>query len=114
MSDETDETGRRRADRQKVGIEGRYRRGSGASKDVWITDLSETGCRFFDRFGTMSAGTPITLRLGTVGPIPAVVRWWDSQTNGVEFVEPLHVSVFEHVCRQLSDKPPPHLDMSRL
>lgn len=106
--------GRRREDRQKVGLEGRYRRGSGVPKDVWITDLSQTGCRFFDRFGTMRAGTAITIRLGTFGPIPAIVRWWDNHTNGVEFVEPLHISVFEHVCSQLSDAPPPHLDLSRL
>ncbi|WBY17505.1 PilZ domain-containing protein [Erythrobacteraceae bacterium WH01K] len=106
--------GRRRQDRQKVGLQGRYRRGSGVPKDVWITDLSQTGCRFYDRFGTMKAGTPITLRLGTFGPIPAVVRWWDNQVNGVEFVEPLHISVFEHMCTKLSDKPPADLDFSRL
>ena len=114
MSEDDDNVGRRGSDRKQVGLQGRYRRGSGVPRDVWVTDLSRTGCRFYDRFGTMKPGTPITIRLGSFGPIPAIVRWWDNHTNGVEFVEPLHVSVFEHVCNQLSNQPPPNLDYSRL
>jgi hypothetical protein len=97
--------GRREAERRAVGIEGRYRCGSGTPRDVWVTDLSQTGCRFFDRFGTMKAGTPITIRLGTLGPIPAIVRWWNNQVNGIEFAEPLHVSIYDHLCSQLSAPP---------
>ncbi len=109
-----DEGHKPRAERATVGVQGKYRRGSGVARDVWITDLSQAGCRFYDRFGTMKPGTEITLRLGTFGPIPAIVRWWDNQVNGVEFIEPLHISVFEHVCSQLSDKPVDRQDLSRL
>ncbi len=110
----SDEEKRPRPKRASVGLQGKYRRGSGTARDVWITDLSQSGCRFYDKFGTMKPGTAITLRLGEFGPIPAVVRWWDNHTNGVEFLEPLHISVFEHVCEQLSDAPPPRFDLSRL
>lgn len=89
--------------RRKVGIEGRYRCGRGVPRNVWITDISETGCRFYDRFGNMMPGTAITLRIGPVGPIDAEVRWLDKHVNGVEFLQPLHVSVFEHIVANLSE-----------
>ena len=100
-----DNIGQRGAERQRV--DRRAFTGSGVPRDVWITDLSKTGCRFYDKFGTMLAGKPITIKIGTVGPIPATVRWWDNCVNGVEFEQPLHDSVFEHICANLSDKVPP-------
>ena len=102
--------GKRQAHRKAVGIEGRYRTGSGVPRDVWVTDLSKTGCRFYDRFGTMQAGKPITIKIGGFGPIPAIVRWWDNHTNGVQFEQPLHDSVFEHICTNLSDTVPARFD----
>jgi hypothetical protein len=101
-----DNIGKRMASRTRVGIEGRYRTGSGIPRDVWITDLSKTGCRFYDRFGTMQQGKAITIKIGTVGPIPATVRWWDNHVNGVQFEQPLHDSVFEHICAHLSEHVP--------
>lgn len=106
----TDEEQDRRGSRQTVGIEGRYRTGSGQPRDVWITDLSRTGCRFYDRFGTMQKGKALTLRIGTVGPITAHVRWWENHTNGVEFVSPLHESVFEHIVSNMSEHVPSNLE----
>ncbi|MDC0886543.1 hypothetical protein OAS19_01985 [Altererythrobacter sp.] len=98
-----------RAARKVVGVEGRYRTGSGQPRDVWITDLSQSGCRFYDRFGTMQEGKAITLRIGTVGPIAAHVRWWDNHTNGVQFETPLHESVFDHIVANMSEHVPPNL-----
>ena len=95
----------RNKQRRNVGIAGRYRSGRGVSRDVWITDISETGCRFYDRFGNMIPGTEITIRLGPVGPIDAQVRWLDQHVNGVQFLQPLHVSVFEHIVANLSEAP---------
>lgn len=99
--EESDES--RHNERHKVGIDGRYRCGRGVSRDVWITDISETGCRFYDRFGNMAPGTDITIRIGPVGPIDAQVRWLEQHVNGVEFLQPLHVSVFEHIVANLSE-----------
>lgn len=103
-------TGKRTSGRQTVGIEGRYRTGSGVPRDVWITDLSRTGCRFYDKFGSMQKGKAITLRIGSIGPLPATVRWWDNQVNGVEFEQPLHDSVYEHICANLSAEVPSGYD----
>lgn len=105
MSSE-EEPGNRRAERRKVGIEGRYRTGSGVPRDVWITDLSRTGCRFYDRFGTMQPGKTLTIRIGTVGPLPATVRWWENHVNGIEFEQPLHDSVYDHICANMSGEMP--------
>ena len=102
--------GKRQSARKNVGIEGRYRTGAGVPRDVWVTDLSKTGCRFYDRFGTMQAGKAITIKIGNVGPIPATVRWWDNHTNGVQFEQPLHDSVYEHICSNLSDVVPERFD----
>lgn len=103
-------TGKRRAQRKRVGIAGRYRTGTGVPRDVWVTDLSKTGCRFYDKFGTMQPGRALTMRIGSIGPISSLVRWWDNHLNGIEFEEPLHDSVFDHICQNLSDEPPSDLD----
>jgi hypothetical protein len=101
-----DDSSNRRTERKPVGIEGRYRTGSGVPRDVWITDLSRTGCRFFDRFGTMQRGKPITIRIGSIGPLPAVVRWWNNHVNGVEFEQPLHESVYDHLVASMTNQVP--------
>ena len=105
MSDDRN-IGKRLASRRNVGIEGRYRSGSGRARDVWITDLSKTGCRFYDKFGTMQQGKAITLRIGSIGPILATVRWWDNHVNGVQFDQPLHDSVYDHICANLCENAP--------
>lgn len=109
MSDER-YIGKREKARTAVGIQGRYRSGSGVPRDVWVTDLSQNGCRFFDRFGTMQKGKSITIRIGNVGPIPATVRWWDNHVNGIAFDQPLHDSVYAHICANLSETPPEEIE----
>ena len=110
MDSNDDTVGKRRERRKRVGIQGQYRTGSGVPRDVWVTDLSKTGCRFYDKFGTMQPGKALTLRLGTVGPIPAIVRWWDNHVNGIEFEQPLYDSVYHHICDNLSEEPTSDLD----
>jgi hypothetical protein len=110
VSGDDDNIGKRMASRRKVGIHGRYRSGTGVPRDVWITDLSRTGCRFYDRFGSMQKGKAITIKVGPIGPIPAVVRWWDNHVNGVEFEQPLHDSVYDHICAKLSEEMPSEVD----
>ena len=82
--------------RHDITIIGRVRTGSGA-RDVTILDLSERGCRFHDRFGHLTEGTLLTIKLGPIGPVEAKVRWCESEYVGVEFLTPLHPSVMEHI-----------------
>lgn len=90
--------------RHPISVQGRYRTGSGVAKHVDILDLSETGCRFFDRFGRLLPGTEISLRIGPIGPVVAVVRWSRKQIVGVEFDTPLYGPVFDHIRSQLDTR----------
>jgi len=93
----------RREDRYVVQVAGRYRARHGDSRDVWIKDLSEYGCRFFDKFSVLTVGSRILIKAGNVGPIPADVKWRDGSTVGAEFENPLHPSVLDHIVRFMDE-----------
>lgn len=82
--------------RHEITIVARIRTPTG-SRDVTVQDLSEKGCRFGDRTGYLTVGTPITLKLGPIGPVEAMVRWREGTQAGVEFVSPLYPSVLDHI-----------------
>ncbi len=87
----------RREQRFSISAMGRYRKGTGVRFDIAIRDLSEYGCQFADLVGRLVAGDDITVRIGDIGPIPATVKWVVKRQCGIEFDEPLHVSVLEHI-----------------
>jgi hypothetical protein len=93
----------RREPRIAVSIQGRYRSGSGLARDVVVTDLSTSGCKFYDRFSNLKNDDRVTIKVGNVGPIGAVVRWRTGQIIGVEFEAPLHASVLDHMVTTISD-----------
>lgn len=94
----------RRDDRQSVEVWGHYRTPSGLKRDVPVKDLSETGCRFYDRFSSLLPGAEITLRIETLGPFPAVVRWQEGGYVGVEFESRLYGPTFDHIVLRLSGR----------
>ena len=98
----------RRRERHHVEVAGRYRARLGAARDVWIKDISETGCRFFDRYSVLEVGSAITFRVGTIGPITAEVRWRERSIVGARFDQPLHPSVLEHIVRTMDAQRPAH------
>ena len=83
--------------RHPIEIQGRYRTGNGIARDVAITDLSTHGCRIFDRFSKLVGSSFLTIRIGSIGPLEAHVRWVEKGVIGLEFVRPLHPSVLEHM-----------------
>ena len=87
----------RREERHPVGVPGRYRRGAGIPSDVQLLDLSKSGCRFFDKFGSLKPSTELTIRIGTMGPIVAKVRWRASSYVGVSFEPALHDAILDHI-----------------
>lgn len=87
----------RREQRYSISVRGRYRKGTGVRFDIAIKDLSEYGCQFADLVGRVSQGDQITVRVGEVGPIAAQVKWIERRQVGVEFDQPLHPSVLEHI-----------------
>ena len=90
----------RRNKRYSIAADGRYRKGTGVRFNVAIRNLSEKGCHFADLVGRLQVNDEITMRIGDIGPVPAKVKWIEKRTAGVEFTEPLHVSVLDHVIAQ--------------
>lgn len=97
----------RREQRHMVHVAGRYRPRHGNSRDIWIKDLSEYGCRFFDKFSVLELGKQILVRIDYIGPIPAEVKWRDRSNVGVEFESALHPSVMTHIIRELDQRDAP-------
>ena len=83
--------------RHAVEVMGKYRARMGQSRDIWVKDISETGCRFFDRYSILDIGANISFRIGNIGPIAAEVRWRERSTVGIRFEQPLHPSVLAHI-----------------
>lgn len=90
--------------RYPVSVAGRYRTGSGVSRDVRVRDLSENGCQFFDKFGCLRRGAPLSLRIAGVGPFDAVVAWSKGQEVGIRFLNPLYGPVMDHVRTALNGR----------
>jgi hypothetical protein len=86
----------RGAERHDISILGKLRTGTG-KRDVTIVDLSERGCRIFDRMGYLSQDLAVTIKIGPVGPIDATVRWQDQPYAGIRFDNPLHPAVLDHI-----------------
>ena len=83
--------------RYPVDIQGRYRIGNGIGKDVTVYDLSVRGCRMFDRFSKLGLSDFVYIKIGSIGPIDAHVRWRRHNEIGIEFSRPLHRSVLDHM-----------------
>jgi hypothetical protein len=112
----------RREDRFDVDLQGRYRTGSGIARDVVVSDLSTRGCKFFDKHCNIDVGAAISIKVGSIGPLTARVRWVTGQTVGVEFDSKLHESVLDHMRTTMRDwapqeapppPPPPSLPKQR-
>nr|WP_137677090.1 PilZ domain-containing protein [Parerythrobacter lutipelagi] len=99
----------RQSSRHDVRILGRYRSGAGIKRDVTMLDVSETGCRFYDRRCVLRPDMSITIRIETLGPFDAQVRWVRDDLVGVQFANPVYGPVFEFIRDSLDNinwKPP--------
>lgn len=70
--------------------------GSGGSREVTIFDLSTRGCRVQDRSHS-KPGSLVTIKIGTVGPIEAIIRWRQEDHIGLKFVHPLYPAVLSNI-----------------
>ena len=78
---------KRGAERHDISIVGKLRTGTG-KRDVTVVDLSDQGCRIFDRVGYLPRNTSVTIKIGPIGPIEATVRWQDQPYAGLRFHVP--------------------------
>ncbi len=86
----------RSEERHDLTIRGRIVTKSGP-RDVTVLDLSESGCRFADRYHGLLAGNEISIKIGPIGPIRATARWCRDGFVGIAFETPLYPSVLEHI-----------------
>lgn len=91
----------RREERFMVEVAGRYRARNGNARDIWIKDISEYGCRFFDKFSILEIDSEILVKVGNIGPIVTEVKWREGNIVGGQFDHPLHPSVLEHIRREM-------------
>ena len=99
----------RQASRHDVRILGRYRSGTGLRREVTMLDVSETGARFYDRRSILRPEMAITVRIDTLGPFDAHVRWVRDDVVGIQFANPVYGPVFDYIRDTLSQqgfKPP--------
>ena len=75
--------------------------GSQGSREVTIFDLSTRGCRVEDH-SRAHPGSLVTVKLGAVGPIAAVIRWRRDHFVGLKFETPLYPAVLENIREQYS------------
>lgn len=86
--------------RLPVEITSKYRTGSGQAHIVRVSNLSRSGCLLHQNYSVLRPGKMLTIRLGEIGPIEAVVRWQDGLKIGLEFLTPLHQAMMDHLSRQ--------------
>jgi hypothetical protein len=96
--------GRRIAKRSSVDVWGVYRTPNGGTRDVQILDLSESGCRFFDKFSGLAPNQQINLKIGELSSFRVTVRWSDGGYVGAEFERPLYGPIFDHIRELLSGR----------
>lgn len=66
---------------------------------VWLEDLSPCGFRVTGLLKPSTAA-PLSIRIPGMQLLSAKIRWQTGKLVGCEFVQPLHVAVFDHLVRQ--------------
>ena len=94
-------TGRdkQRAQRVGVAILCEVRQGTRPWKMARLEDLSAGGFRIA-WLPDARPGVPLRIRIPGMQLLSARIVWLQDNTVGCEFVEPLHVAVFEHIVRR--------------
>jgi hypothetical protein len=89
---------RRRRSRSPVRVMADFRKPGRTPFRVVVTDLSETGCRC-DTTSRINIGDKVWISIEGFAAVEAYVRWADHRGFGAEWLQPMHVSVFDHICR---------------
>ncbi len=95
---ETGDVNRRRRTRNAVRVMADFRKPGRTPFRVVVTDLSETGCRC-DTTSRIIVGDTVWISIEGFAAVEAIIRWADHRGFGAEWLHPMHVSVFDHICR---------------
>jgi len=88
---------RRREGRQRMLLEVRCRIAPGQSPEVWLTEISVTGCQILVREGLLAQGQYVVIKPKGIEGVPGIVRWILGEAAGIEFERPLHEAVLTHL-----------------
>lgn len=77
----------------------RCRIAPGQSPEVWLTEISVTGCQLAMREGVLTVGQYVVIKAKGLEGLPGTVRWILGEAAGIEFEQPLHPAVLSHLLR---------------
>lgn len=75
----------------------RCRIAPGQSPEVWLTEISLTGCQIGVREGLLTEGRYVVIKAQGLEGLPGTVRWSLGEAAGIEFEQPLHPAVLAHL-----------------
>ena len=90
----------RRTDRVPIGAEISMRRSFDTRYRVQLLDFSPQGCRI-ELVERVRVGDRLWISLPGIETVEAITCWVDDFVAGVEFVTPLHPSVFDMLTTQM-------------
>lgn len=88
---------RRRDGRQRIHMSVRCRIAPGQSPEVWLTEISVTGCQIAIREGLLTQGQHVVVKAQGLEGLPGRVRWVLNESAGIAFEQPLHPAVLTHL-----------------
>lgn len=94
---------RRVSNRRTIDQQVRCVTSAGPLPEVWLVDLSVSGCQVVMRGGTLIPGQALVVRPETLEALSATVRWVKESRAGLAFDHPLHESVFDHLVKSKVD-----------
>lgn len=99
----------RREDRFKIVLSGHCSDGAGRRSSAQISDLSTHGCKVRTASVLLAQDATIWIKLGGRDQLKAQVRWHKADLAGVEWENPLHPAILDHIyaIHDASREPPP-------
>lgn len=98
-----EEIERRRSKRRCTNDEVRCLTSNGPLPEVWLVDLSTSGCQVVMRNGILRLGQSLLIRPESIEALAGTVRWINKDRAGIEFAFALHPSVFDHLLKAKVD-----------
>jgi hypothetical protein len=79
----------------------------GRSPEVWLTEISLSGCQLKIRAGLLTARQYVAIKPPDIESLPGTVRWVQGGAAGVQFERPLHEAVLRHLLYEPPQSPAP-------
>ncbi len=99
MSRPANPADRRRSPRMPTTIAGVARTGQGARHALEIIDLSVGGCAILATGHPLATGSAYGIKINGLEILGSTATWTAGQAAGLEFVNPLHPAVADHIAQ---------------